>query len=74
MITLKLYPTQDKRLLDLFTDRVFVERVDTWLMELQPTKRRKPSWRFNIRKHKGKLAITFVRYEDAVAFKLAFGL
>jgi hypothetical protein len=74
MITIQLYPNKDNRILDLFTDKEFVHRVDSWLMELQHTKRGKVPWRFNVRKHKGKLAITFVRYEDALAFRLTFGV
>lgn len=74
MITIRLYPSNDKRRLDLFTNKEFIHNVDTWLLTLQPTKRGKASWRFNVNKRKGNMTLTFVRYEDAVAFKLAFGL
>ena len=78
MITIQLYPIADSRqqsaALDKFTDKEFVYSVDSWLMELHVTKRGKVPWRFNIRKNKRKLSITFVRYEDALAFRLKFGL
>lgn len=78
MITIQLYPLADSRqqriAIDKFTDRDFIKSVDSWLMELHTTKRGKIPWRFNIRKNKGKLSVTFVRYEDALAFRLKFGL
>jgi len=78
MITIQIYPLADSRqhsaTLDKITDKDFIECVDEWLLELQPTKRGKTPWRFQIRKQKPKMLITFVRYEDALAFRLKFGL
>lgn len=78
MITIQIYPLANSRqhsaTLDKITDKDFIMCVDSWLKELHTTKRGKVPWRFNVRMNKPKLSITFVRYEDALAFRLKFGL
>lgn len=78
MYTIQLYPVQDmhkhKHNINIFTNKDAVRSVDEWLLELQPTKRGKTPWRFQIKKQKPKMSVTFVRYEDALAFRLKFGL
>jgi hypothetical protein len=74
MITVKIFPHSRKDILDVISRPEFIQEVDAWLEQLPTTKRGKQAWRFDAYKIKKKLNLTFVRREDAVAFKIVFGL
>lgn len=74
MITLTIHDKELRRIFDNPYYNELISSVDKWLLELSLTKRNKISYRIRVDKRKMKIQLTFVRREDAISFKLKFGL